>query len=129
VGGLGSALRAIVGDRHVVTDPAVTESYAVDWTGRFRGHTPVVVRPGSTDEVAAVVDVCRQQGAAIVPQGGNTGLVGGGVPLNGEVVVSTRRLATVCDVDSVAGQLTAGAGASLAAVHDAARAAGWEYGV
>jgi FAD/FMN-containing dehydrogenase len=124
-------LRSIVGPSHVLTDPAVTESYAIDWTGRFRGATPAVVRPGSTAEVAAVVRVCAGQGVAIVPQGGNTGLVAGGVPLAGEVVLSLRRLDTIdaASVDVAAGQLTAGAGATIASVAAVARAAGWDYGV
>jgi FAD/FMN-containing dehydrogenase len=119
----------VVGDRHVLTDPEVTAGYAVDWTGRFRGATPAVVRPGSVDEVAGVVDVARAHGVALVPQGGNTGLVGGSVPLDGEVVVSLRRLDGIGDVDADAGHLTAGAGATISAVAAAARAAGWDYGV
>jgi FAD/FMN-containing dehydrogenase len=81
------------------------------------------------DEVAAVVDACRAAGTALVPQGGNTGLVGGSVPLAGEVVLSLRRLDAVGAVDPVAGQLTAGAGATIASVQATARAAGWDYGV
>lgn len=119
----------IVGAPNLVTDPEVAAGYAVDWTGRYRGETPAVVRPGSSDEVAAVVACCRANGLAVVPQGGNTGMVGGGVPLHGEVVVSLRRLDGVGPVDADAGQLTAGAGATLRAVQDAARAAAWSYGV
>jgi FAD/FMN-containing dehydrogenase len=123
------ALRSIVGDAHVVTDPSVTQTFVTDWTGRFNGHTPAVVRPGATGEVAAVVAWCRANGVAIVPQGGNTGLVGGSVPLLGEIVLSLSRLASVGEVDTVAGQVTAGAGAAIAAVQSAAHRAGWEYGV
>lgn len=123
------ALVDVVGRANVVTDPEVTASYAVDWTGRYRGSTPVVVRPGSTEEVAEVVRRCRRHGAALVPQGGNTGMVGGGVPLAGEVVCSLRRLDTVEAVDPSAGQLTARAGVTLAGVQQAAAAAGWAYGV
>lgn len=112
-----------------MTDPEIAASYAVDWTGRFRGATPVVVRPGSTSEVAEVVRRCRERGAALVPQGGNTGMVGGGVPLSGEVVCSLRRLDAVEAVDDAAGQLTARAGVTLSAVQQAAAAAGWAYGV
>ncbi len=123
------ALRAIVGDEHVLTAGDVIASYTTDWTGRFVGRTFAVVRPGSTDEVAEVVRWCRASGTAMVPQGGNTGLVGGSVPLGGELVLSTARLAAIEDVDTDAGQLTAGAGATLAAVQAAARLAGWRYGV
>lgn len=127
-----SAHRALVealGPGAVLTDPAVTAGHVVDWTGRFRGATPAVVRPGSADEVAAIVAIARAEGLALVPQGGNTGLVGGGVPLAGEVVVRLDRLAAVSDVDLDAGRLTAGAGATIGAVQEAARAVGWEYGV
>lgn len=127
-----AALRALVdavGPEHVLTDPAVTAGHAVDWTGRFRGATPAVVRPGSVEEVEAVVAVARAEALALVPQGGNTGLVGGSVPRAGEVVVSTARLAGVTDIDADSGHLTAGAGTTIAAVHAAARDAGWAYGV
>ena len=77
---LASALGEIVGTEHVLTDPDVTASYATDWTGRFRGDALLVVRPADTQQVAAVVARCADAGAAVVPQGGNTGLVGGGVP-------------------------------------------------
>jgi len=122
-------LGAIVGADQVVVDPDIVASYAVDWTGRFQGETPAVVRPGNLDQVAAVVDVCRGREVALVPQGGNTGLVGGGVPLGGEIVLSLRRLSAIGEVDPLAGQLTAGAGATVADVHRAATAAGWVYGV
>jgi FAD/FMN-containing dehydrogenase len=92
-------LRAIVGDAHVLVDDDVRAGYEVDWTGRFRGSTPAVVRPATVDEVAAVVRVCGASGTAIVPQGGNTGLVGGGVPLRDEIVLSLRRLRDVGSVD------------------------------
>ena len=128
-GGLAAELRRIVGDAHAVTDPAVTASYAVDWTGRWNGSTPIVVRPGSVAEVSAVVAACSAAGVAVVPQGGNTGLVGGATPLDGEVVLSLRRLDAVGDTDPNAGQLTAGGGATIAAVQAAATAAGWAYGV
>jgi FAD/FMN-containing dehydrogenase len=121
-------LEEIVGP-HVVTDPDVVAGYTTDWTGRFVGATPAVVRPGSAEEVSGVVSVCRELGVALVPQGGNTGLVGGGVPLGQEVVLSLRRMAVVSPVDGVAGQVTAGAGVTLEAVHQAADGAGWAYGV
>jgi FAD/FMN-containing dehydrogenase len=121
-------LRDVVG-AEVVVDPDLVASYVTDWTGRFVGHAPLVVRPGSTEEVAGVVSVCRELGVALVPQGGNTGLVGGGVPLDGEVVLSLRRLRQVDAVDEQAGQVTTGAGVTLGELHAVARAAGWSYGV
>jgi FAD/FMN-containing dehydrogenase len=122
-------LGAIVGDAHALTDPDVTAAYAVDWTGRWRGSTRIVVRPGSSQEVAAVVGACATAGAAIVPQGGNTGLVGGAVPDGGAVVVSMNRLDGIADTDADGGQLTAGAGVTISALHAAAASVGWAYGV
>jgi FAD/FMN-containing dehydrogenase len=121
-------LRDVVGPQAIV-DRDVVASYTTDWTGRFAGSSPVVVRPASTDEVAGVVAVCRELGVALVPQGGNTGLVGGGVPLHDEVVLSLRRLQALEPVDTLAGQVTVGAGVSIGALHRAAAASGWAYGV
>src|SRR3954447_24480725 len=111
-------LRAIVGPQHVLVDADLRAGYEVDWTGRFVGSTPAVVRPGSVDEVAAVVRWCADNGVALVPQGGNTGLVGGSVPLDGEVVMSLRRLDEISALDAVAGQVTAGAGSTITAVRE-----------
>jgi FAD/FMN-containing dehydrogenase len=127
--GLLDELGAAVGPSHVVTEPEVMASYGIDWTGRFRGQPRAVIRPGDTAEVAAVVSVCKEAGVALVPQGGNTGLVGGGVPLAGEVVLSLRRLAGITDVDPLGGQLSVGAGTTIADVQAAATSAGWSYGV
>ncbi len=127
--GLLQRLKEAVGAQHVIVDDDVMASYAQDWTGRFRGAASAVVRPGDSSEVAKVVLLCRDAGVAIVPQGGNTGLVGGGVPLHGELVLSLARLTRIFDVDQVGGQLTADAGASVASVQEAARAAGWAYGI
>lgn len=121
-------VRAAVGDENVVTDPDLTVARTVDWTGRFSGSTPAVVRPADAAEVVAVVAAGRRHRIALVPQGGNTGLVGGGVPLFGEVVVATDRMRGI-EVDADAGQLTAAAGETVAAVQAAAAAAGWRYGV
>ena len=122
-------LRRVVGDAHVLTDPALRAGHEVDWTGRFRGSTPAVVRPGSVEEVADVVRACAEEGVAVVPQGGNTGLVGGSVPLAGEVVVSLRRLTSLGPVDDLAGQVTVGAGVTLGAVQGHVAAAGWSAGI
>jgi FAD/FMN-containing dehydrogenase len=109
---------AVVGDAHVLTG-AATAGYAVDWTGRFRGRAAAVLRPADTAEVAAVLSRCRDAGVPVVPQGGNTGLVGGGVPRHGEVVLSLARLDRLGPVDTDAAQVTAGAGVSLQRVADA----------
>ena len=121
-------LREVVGTQ-VIEDPEMVASYTTDWTRRFEGSTAAVVRPSSTDEVAGVVAACRELGVALVPQGGNTGLVGGGVPLHHEVVLSLQRLNTLQPVDTLAGQVTAGAGVAISALQRTAADAGWAYGV
>ena len=128
---LVAALTAAVGADHVVTDPGVRASYEVDWTGRWRGRALAAVRPGSTAEVVEVVRACGAAGVAVVPQGGNTGLVGGGVPraAGDQVVLSTVRLSEVGDVDVAAGQLRVGAGVTLDAAQAAAHRHGLEVGV
>ena len=126
---LRDELAGVVGDRHVVVDPEVLASYEVDWTGRWRGDALLVVRPGSTAEVAAVLAACSRHDAPVVPQGGNTGLVGGSVPRGGEVVVSLRRLDAVDAVDDEAGQVRVGAGVTLARLQEAAEEAGYAFGV
>jgi FAD/FMN-containing dehydrogenase len=115
---LRQALAAIVGEQHVLTGDA-TAGFAVDWTGKFRGQTPAVVRPADTAQVARVLACCTGAGLAVVPQGGNTGLVGGGVPLHGEVVLSLGRLRDLSPADPASGQLTAGAGVTLQEASDA----------
>ena len=82
------ALAEVVGAEHVLTDPALTAGYERDWTGRFGGRARAVVRPADTAQVAGVLAVCAAARAAVVPQGGNTGLVGGGVPRDEEIVLS-----------------------------------------
>ena len=124
-----SAVTDALGPRHVLTDPDLAAGHGQDWTGRFVGVPAAVLRPGTVDEVAAIVGAARAHGIALVAQGGNTGLVGGATPVRGEVVVDLRRLDHIGDVDALGGQLTAGAGATIAAVHGAAAAVGWAYGV
>jgi FAD/FMN-containing dehydrogenase len=103
----------------------MTASYATDWTRRFRGEVLLVVRPGDAEQVARVVARCADAGVAVVPQGGNTGLVGGGVPRGSPMVVlSTRRLDRIESVDVAAMQVTAGAGVTVACWRRHARDAG-----
>jgi FAD/FMN-containing dehydrogenase len=123
-------LTAIAGPDHVLTDPDVTDGYTTDWTRRFRGQARCVVRPASTDEVAAVMRACARRDVPVVPQGGNTGLVGGSVPGDGKsVLISLRRLRRLDPVDTLAAQVTAGAGVTIAALRAHAAAAGLTYGV
>lgn len=120
-------LIAVVGFDHCLTDPDLRSRYEVDWTGRYRGHTVAVVRPGSVDELAQVIRLCHEARRPIVLQGGNTGMVGGGVPLGGELVVSLARLGNVQVLSEQ--HLKAGAGATLARVHEAAASVGARFGV
>src|SRR5580704_2813087 len=100
-------LTTIVGADNVLTDPDVTGGYTTDWTRRFHGQARCVVRPSDTAEVAAVVRACAAVGAPIVPQGGNTGLVGGSIPgPDSPVLLSLRRLRRLDQVDTVAAQVT-----------------------
>jgi FAD/FMN-containing dehydrogenase len=122
-------LAVIVGREHVLTDPAITQGYVTDWTGRWHGRTTAVARPGSTEEVAEIVRTCAAGGVGIVPQGGNTGLVGASVPHDGEVVLSLRRLDQVESVDQVERTLGAGAGVTLAVAQNAAASEGLMLGI
>ncbi|MCW2546427.1 MAG: linked oxidase domain protein [Mycobacterium sp.] len=126
---LAGTLGSIVGENHVLTDPGLTSSYETDWTGRFHGTAAMVVRPETTEQVSAVLQACGAAGISVVVQGGNTGLVGGGIPAAGEVLLSTTRLSRLEPVDLASGQVTAGAGVRLAALQAHARAAGLDFGV
>jgi len=123
-------LRAIVGEAHVrvdATDGDALVAWERDWRKRYRGRSLCVVLPGSADEVAAVVRRCaREDGLSIVPQGGNTGLVGGGVPDESrrQVVLSTKRLRAVRRVDADNQTITVEAGLALQEVQAAAAEAG-----
>jgi D-lactate dehydrogenase (cytochrome) len=110
----------IVGANHAVTEPTEQEAYLVEDRGLYRGHTPVVLRPGSVDEVASILRLANETGTPIVPQGGNTGLVGGQVPHSGEVLLSLNRLDRIRDVDATSNTITCEAGVILAKVQDAA---------
>lgn len=126
---LVSALGEAVGQSHVLVDPEVLASYEEDITGRWKGRCRLAVRPGDGAGVAAVLRRCAEQGAAVVPRGGNTGLVGGAVPRGGEVVLDLGRLDRLDAVDTVAAQMTVGAGVTLARAQAHARAAGLEVPV
>ncbi|HJP40161.1 MAG TPA: FAD-binding oxidoreductase, partial [Dehalococcoidia bacterium] len=100
----------VVGRDHVLLDPGLKASYERDWTGRYGAEARAVVRPANTSQTAAVLKLCTAADAAVVPQGGNTGLVGGGVPRGGKVLLSLKRLEQIEDFDPQAQQVTAGAG-------------------
>jgi FAD/FMN-containing dehydrogenase len=122
-------LTSLVGAKYVSTDADVLAGRSVDHTGRYRGHASALVRPGSADEVAGVLRLCRDAGVHVTIQGGRTSLVAGTVPEHDDVLLSTERLSAVGDVDTTERRIQAGAGATLAAVQRAAGAAGLVFGV
>ncbi len=124
-----ASLRGAVGPEHVLSDPQMRASYETDWTRRFHGEALCVVRPAGTAEVTAVLQACARSGVAVTVQGGNTGLVGGGVPAGGEVLLSTSRMTGLQPVDPVSGQVTVGAGVTLTNLQSHARSAGWDVGM
>jgi FAD/FMN-containing dehydrogenase len=114
---------AIVGERHAVTDSVAQEPYLVEGRGLYHGRTPLVLRPGSVEEVAAILKLADATATAIVPQGGNTGLVGGQIALDGEVVLALTRLDRIREVDAASGTMTCEAGVVLVNAQQAAAAA------
>jgi FAD/FMN-containing dehydrogenase len=116
-----AALRDTVGAAHVLADGDLS-AYEVDWRKRWRGKALAVVRPGRTDEVAALVRLCAQHGASVVAQGGNTGLVGGGVPDGSgrQVLLSLTRMNRVREIDAANATMTLDAGCVLKAAQEAA---------
>ena len=120
-----AALRQAVGADQVLADRDLS-AYELDWRRRWRGRALAVVRPGSTAEVAAVVRSCAALGLTLVPQGGNTGLVGGGVPdeTGTQVLLSLQRLNRIRGIDSANLAMTAEAGCVLQSLQEAAAAQG-----
>jgi FAD/FMN-containing dehydrogenase len=104
---------AVVGEKNAITDPEQQAPYLVEFRGLWRGHTPVVLRPGSTAEVSQILKIANETVTAIVPQGGNTGLVGGQLSHHGEVVLSLQRLDKIREVDPVSNTITCEAGVTL----------------
>ncbi len=111
---LETVLREIVGEAQLVTDPAVLVSRLQDWTGRWHGECRLAVAPASGAETSAVLERCAASGARVVVQGGNTGLVGGAVPVAGDVLLLTTGLTHIDAPDEVAHTVIAGAGVTLA---------------
>jgi FAD/FMN-containing dehydrogenase len=105
--------RKIVGDKHAITDATDIQAYVTEERNLFHGRSPLVLRPGSTAEVSAICKLASAHRIALVPQGGNTGLVGGQTPHNGEVVVSLRRLDKIREVDTASNTMTCEAGVVL----------------
>jgi FAD/FMN-containing dehydrogenase len=113
-------LKDAVGAKGFSTDPAELAPHLEEWRGKYRGHSPLLLKPASAAEVSAILRLCNDSGTALVTQGGNTGLVGGQIPLHGEVLLSTRRLNRLRALDESGMTLTAEAGVTLAQVQQAA---------
>src|ERR1700743_2380480 len=122
-------LSSLVGANYVSTDPDILAGRTVDHTGRYRGQASALGRPGSADEVAGVLQLCRDAGVHVTIQGGRTSLVAGTVPEHDDVLLSTERLSAISDADTTELRIEAGAGVTLAAVQHAAGAAGLVFGV
>jgi FAD/FMN-containing dehydrogenase len=117
-------LAAIIGQRNVLTDAADMAPYLKEWRNLFHGKAACIARPGSTAEVAAVVAHAARTGTPIVPQGGNTGLVGGQIPVaqGSEIILSLARMQAIRDVDTDTNAMTVEAGVTLLAAQQAADA-------
>jgi FAD/FMN-containing dehydrogenase len=118
---------AIVGEKYAITDPQLQEPYLVEMRDLFHGQTPVILRPGSVEEVSRILKLANDTKTAIVPQGGNTGLVGGQIPHHNEVVLSLTRLDKIREVDPVSNTMTVEAGVTLQRAREAAANAGRLY--
>ncbi len=114
---------AIVGAKYALTDKAAQEPYLVEMRDLYHGHTPLVLRPGSVEEVSAILKLANETRTAVVPQGGNTGLVGGQIPHHGEVLLSLARLDKIREVDAVSNTMTVEAGVTLQRAREAAEKA------
>ncbi len=121
-----AALKAAAGHGGWTEDPSDIAPWLTEWRNRWSGNTPLMLTPRSTEEVARLVTICAEHRVAIVPQGGNTGLVGGQIPY-GEVLLSTRKLRAVRDVTPLDDAMTVEAGVTLLEAQQAATAAGRRF--
>ena len=122
-------LKSLMEPGRVVEDQEVIRTYIDDWTGRYKGSTSAVTFPHSTDEVAKILSWCSTNQVRVVPQGGNTGMVGGSVPLNGELIISLRKMKNVSFSNTNRNQIVAEAGATLLEIQNLASGRGLMYGV
>src|SRR5271170_1575026 len=114
---------AIVGEKYAIADPQMQAPYLVEMRDLYHGRTPMVLRPASAEEVADILKLANETGTPIVPQGGNTGLVGGQTPINNELVLSLTRLDRIREVDATSNTMTCEAGVTLQRAREAAAAA------
>jgi FAD/FMN-containing dehydrogenase len=114
--------KSIVGGSGAITNPLEMGRYLTEWRDLYHGKTPIVLRPKSTAEVAAILALAEEERIGVVPQGGNTGLVGGQIPFESgsEIVISLERMSAIRAVDASGNTLIAEAGATLKSIQDAA---------
>ncbi len=113
-------LKAAAGPKGFSEDPAEIAPHLEEWRSKYKGRSPLLLKPATTAEVSAILAICNETATPIVPQGGNTGLVGGQIPFDGEVLLSLARMNTVRGLDAAAHTLSVEAGVVLAAVQKAA---------
>src|SRR5687767_12537728 len=121
--------RARFGERVAVTDPADIEPWLTDWRGRWHGQAPAILQPSSTEEVAAVVALAAEKGVPLVPQGGNTSMVGGATPPDdgSALILSLRRMNRIRSTDKRAMRAVVEAGVVLESLHEAVLAEGLRF--
>jgi FAD/FMN-containing dehydrogenase len=117
-----ASFAAIVGEKYAITDRQAQLPYLVEMRDMFRGRTPMVLRPGSVPEVSQILQLANETQTPIVPQGDNTGLVGGQTPLNNEIVLSLTRLDRIREVDPTSNTMICEAGVTLQNARQAAAA-------
>ena len=115
------AFRAVVGDGNVLTAEPDVSGYTTDWTGAYAAPALAVVRPGTTKEVSQVIRICHENGIAVVPQGGRTGICGGGVPVEGQdaIILSLVRMNKIRSLDTAGRSVVVEAGVILENLHHA----------
>ena len=104
---------SVLGKEHVVTDETDLESFNRDWMKKFSGSSKLALRPKTTQQVSQILKHCNERRLAVVPQGGNTGLVGGSVPVFDEIVISMARMNEIKSIDALSGILVCQAGCIL----------------
>lgn len=121
-----TALKNALPARSWTADPDVIAPHLTEWRDKFFGDTPLMLTPGSTEEASTAVQICAAHDLKLMPQGGNTGLVGGQTP-KGEVLISTKRMSAVRDINTVTNAMTVEAGCTLLSVQQAANAANRKF--
>ena len=117
-------LKEAVGPKGFSEDPREIAPHLAEWRGTYEGHTPLLLKPAATDEVSRILAICDETKTPVVPQGGNTGLVGGQIPLGGEILLSLSRMKSVRHVDAAGANMIIEAGVTLHAAQGAADGAG-----